>query len=1266
MIKKLLLTLVALVGIANFTAYAQTGFTCNNPIVITALPYQTNDNTANYGDTTDQSQPSSCAGTTMNYMTGNDVFYSYTPTVSGVLSIQMSPLAGWSGIFVYNGCANVGLNCVAGAANSGVGMRTIPALSVVAGQTYIIVISTNAAPQTLGYSLSIQGLNCQNPSALNVANVTSTSADLSWSNPGNSSAWQVVTQPSGSGVPSGSGTATNTSTYTATNLTPNTAYEFWVRSDCGDGTFSIWSGPYNFQTPIGNTLCAPGSQCNYSFIMTDTYGDGWTGNTMTVSQNGNTIASIGLNGTANTTAMVSIPLCDGQPFELSWNTGGTFASEVSISIVNAFGQTIYTKPAGTGAQGTLLYSGIVNCASDICPPPINLNVSSSVSESSVNFSWTDTTGMQWEYLVLPPGAPAPTPTMVGNVASSNSQNITGLTPGTAYTFYVRAFCALNSQSDWAGPVTFTPYCPAPINLTVTATSATLSWTEPGIATQWEVLVLPQSQQPTASSVGVLSTTNSFSATGLVFGTTYRFYVRSLCSSNVWSEWSWSALFAASEALPPLVTNTTQFTTQQLVTDVLLNNPCMNITNITSSTGSNFGSVNGIGYFTNINTTFPLSSGIVLSTGNALSIPGPNTSVLGEGNDSWPGDTQLEAIISSAIGVPMISHNATKLEFDFSSLNEFMSFNFLFASDEYGTFQCEYSDAFAFLLTDLATGITTNLAIVPNTTTPISVVTIRDQAFNTGCTSVNPEYFDTYFSPELQYASATNFNGQTAELTASSAIIPDHPYHIKLVVADRGDNIYDSAVFIQAGSFAAGPPECMDKIKLVAFIDTNNNGIKDGNEVDFTYGAFVYQQNNAGDIYNISSPFGNYTIYDSNPVNTYDLSYQINAEYAPYYALSSTSYNDVNIPVGSGTQTYYFPLTLTQGYNDVTVTVLPLWAPPRPGMSYNNKVVYKNLGIAPASGTLTFTKDNLVTINNVSQAGITNTANGFTYNFTNLLPYETRSFVVSMSVPAIPAVNIGDMLTNSAVISAPSADINLLNNTSLNSQEIVASYDPNNIAEAHGGKIQFNQFSQSDYLTYTINFQNMGTANAINIRVEDLLDSRIDEQSIRMVSASHNYIMERVNNHIVWKFDYIQLPGAIQNEAQSKGYVTFQLRLKPGFAVGDIIPNTASIYFDTNPAIVTNTFNTEFVALLANATFDEGNVMVYPNPANGAVQVQLQNTGENLESIVLYDLVGKVITKLENISSAQSTIDISAFAQGIYLLEVTTENKLKLVKKLVIK
>ena len=270
---------------------------------------------------------------------------------------------------------------------------------------------------------------------------------------------------------------------------------------------------------------------------------------------------------------------------------------------------------------------------------------------------------------------------------------------------------------------------------------------------------------------------------------------------------------------PITVSTTTYTVPQLVNNILFASPtggsssCVGtISNITWSTGTNFGSTpassfpNGIGYFQYTNPNFPLSSGVILSTGNALDAPGPNTTTQGNGINSWLQDDDLFNYINGlGIDPGLIRHrNATKLEFDFTPLTTTMSFDFLFASEEYGTFQCDYSDAFAFFLTDITAGTSaSNIALVPGTTTPISVVKIRDNAFNNSCPSVNPTFFGNYNGGVAAATAATNFNGETVLMTASSSVIPNHVYHIKLVIADRNDNDYDSAVFLGGGSFNIG-------------------------------------------------------------------------------------------------------------------------------------------------------------------------------------------------------------------------------------------------------------------------------------------------------------------------------------------------------------------------------------------------------------------------------------------------------------------------------
>ncbi|MFC0603845.1 choice-of-anchor L domain-containing protein [Winogradskyella pulchriflava] len=248
--------------------------------------------------------------------------------------------------------------------------------------------------------------------------------------------------------------------------------------------------------------------------------------------------------------------------------------------------------------------------------------------------------------------------------------------------------------------------------------------------------------------------------------------------------------------PNVVVDQNSFTPEQLIEDVLVNSPCATVSNIISSTGVNFNpsEPNGIGYFFSNGVDFPFEDGILLTSGDASEAGGPNNNLLGEGTDLWPGDADLNSQLL------VDSHNATFIQFDFTPLADTISFDFLMASEEYdmGSFECNYSDAFAFLLTD-SNGVTTNLAVLPGTTTPILVTNIHPDNGAT-CGGANEQYFGAY-TPNN--APPIAFDGRTAVFTAQSAVVPGENYTIKLVVADDRDNIYDTGVFLRAGSFDLG-------------------------------------------------------------------------------------------------------------------------------------------------------------------------------------------------------------------------------------------------------------------------------------------------------------------------------------------------------------------------------------------------------------------------------------------------------------------------------
>ena len=456
--------------------------------------------------------------------------------------------------------------------------------------------------------------------------------------------------------------------------------------------------------------------------------------------------------------------------------------------------------------------------------------------------------------------------------------------------------------------------------------------------------------------------------------------------------------------------------------------------------------------------------------------------------------------------------------------------------------------------------------------------------------------------------------------------------------------------------------CSQALILTAFLDNNNNGIKDIGEVNFNNGTFAYQINDSGTNLYGNSNDGSYYIFDANPSNSYDISFAVNSQLTSYYT-SSVSHNNITLPNGSGANNLYFPIVNIQPHVDAQVNLFPS-GQPRPGFDYGNFITYQNNGSQTiANGTLTYIKDSNLNITTISQAGTTPTSTGFTYDFTNLEPFEVRYLNVSLAVPTIPTVNLGDFLTNSVSVQINN-DADITNNAATLSQIVVGSYDPNDKSESHGGRIGLDTFTNDDYLYYTVNFENTGTASAEFIRVEDTLDAALDESTFEMINASHTVNTKREGNQLIWHFYTINLPPTVTNPNESHGYVYFRIKPRAGYVVGDIIPNTASIYFDYNPAIVTNTFNTEFFQTLGTTSFNNSEFQLYPNPAKSIVHIT-QNSNQAIENIQFYHITGKTVKSISNVNNFQTSIDISPLAKGIYFVEIITENNIKQTKKLII-
>jgi len=161
----------------------------------------------------------------------------------------------------------------------------------------------------------------------------------------------------------------------------------------------------------------------------------------------------------------------------------------------------------------------------------------------------------------------------------------------------------------------------------------------------------------------------------------------------------------------------------------------------------------------------------------------------------------------------------------------------------------------------------------------------------------------------------------------------------------------------------------------------------------------------------------------------------------------------------------------------------------------------------------------------------------------------------------------------------------------------------------------------------------------------------------MVGASHSYLLDRTGENLNWTFSNINLPVSVTDTSIGKGYLTFRVKPKPGYAVGDVIPNSANIYFDFNPPIVTEPCLTEFVSALATREFGLDHFKYSPNPVKNILKVSNDST---IKTIAVVSVLGRLVFE-QSVNAVDAAIDLSALANGIYLVKATSASASKTFK-----
>jgi uncharacterized repeat protein (TIGR01451 family) len=329
--------------------------------------------------------------------------------------------------------------------------------------------------------------------------------------------------------------------------------------------------------------------------------------------------------------------------------------------------------------------------------------------------------------------------------------------------------------------------------------------------------------------------------------------------------------------------------------------------------------------------------------------------------------------------------------------------------------------------------------------------------------------------------------------------------------------------------------------------------------------------------------------------------------------------------GSPVRGLRYAITPTPGVTDLAVTVAAGQA--KPGFATSFGIICSNLASTTASAPLTFHLPAAVSFLEATPVGIYHPED-HTVRWSSVQVPGTQSsgFLVRGSVSA--QANLGDELVSTVEYGPPAGDAHPENNSASCVQTVVGALDPNDKHVSPEGSVPVSQT-----LSYQINFQNVGTAEATNVRIEDPIDADLDLASLTFGASSHVPTSLYVSGQTaIWEFSGINLPDSTSNEPGSHGFVTFQARPRSGLPSGQEITNSARIYFDFSQPVTTNTVSTSIVGAgsveadpLAAGTFSLGSIG--PVPARGTVRMRFHVPSQGNLSVEIYDAAGRRVRTL---------------------------------------
>jgi uncharacterized repeat protein (TIGR01451 family) len=467
----------------------------------------------------------------------------------------------------------------------------------------------------------------------------------------------------------------------------------------------------------------------------------------------------------------------------------------------------------------------------------------------------------------------------------------------------------------------------------------------------------------------------------------------------------------------------------------------------------------------------------------------------------------------------------------------------------------------------------------------------------------------------------------------------------------------------SGNTVTNPNGCPDATGIVGFTykDNNTNCLKDAGDMGLK-NIPLQLYDNGGNFLSQTYTALNGVYQFLQNANTYTVS--IDTTWLPFMESCIYPGLDSTVTVAILDTNINFALTCKPGF-DVGIQSIVANGIVFPGQ---NHVLNINAGdithwynlscAAGVSGTLSFSVNGPVTYMGPAVGALTPNIVGNVYTYT-ISDFGTINNTTDFALifQTLTTAQTGDMICVNATVTPISGDNNPTNNTYTTCYNVVNSHDPN-IKEVYPVEVQTNF---NDWLTYSIHFQNTGNAAAINIRLEDQLDSKLDPETFQLINYSHYNVIDVTGNHLTVRFPNIQLADSTSNAQGSIGFVQYRVKPKANW-VTDTIRNSAEIYFDYNTPIVTNTAKSYFMTTTEiNDISDKLGVMsLVPNPTNGILTI---TSRYDFDKIELLNITGQVLLS-EQVNSKEHQLQLQNFAEGIYFVKTSYKDGRSITQKVI--